>query len=46
MSLPVWCWREKKQVVHVIIKSPGPVVNVRTLGKNIQNMTTEIVKGN
>ena len=32
--------------MHDIIKSSGAVVNVRTLAKNIRNMTTEMVKVN
>ena len=36
---------DRNKVVHAIIKSSGAVVNVRTLAKNIRNMTTEMVKG-
>ena len=36
---------DRSKVVHALIKSSGPVVNVRQLAKNICNMATEIVKG-
>ena len=36
---------DRSKVVHALIKSNGPVANVRQLAKNIWNMATELVKG-
>ena len=37
---------DRSKVVHALIKSSGPVANVRQLAKNICNMAIELVKGN
>ena len=33
------------KVIQALIRSPGMVVNVRTLVKNIRDKATEIIKG-
>ena len=35
----------RSKVVHALIKSSGPVANVKQLVKNIHTMVTELVKG-
>ena len=36
---------DRSKVVHALIKSSGPVANVRQLTKSIRNMTMELVIG-
>ena len=37
---------DRCRIVQKIIKSDGPMINIRKLSKDMRNITTECVKGN
>lgn len=36
---------ERSRIISALVRSNGPVANVRSVSKNLRNMTTEYVKG-